>query len=125
MKYIRRDLERRIREIAEDYSCILPTGARQVGKTTLFKHMDPEREVVTLDDLEERRLAQTDPEMFLQVHEPPVLIAEVQHAPQLFPYLKMAIDAGATPRGKGAVVCMRPELSAADSENFIVPVWMI
>ncbi len=97
MKYIRRDLERRIREIAEDYSCILLTGARQVGKTTLFKHMDPEREVVTLDDLEERRLAQTDPGMFLQVHEPPVLIDEVQYAPQLFPYVKMAIDAGAPP----------------------------
>ena len=96
MEYIHRDLEKKIKELAEDYSCILITGPRQVGKTTLFKKlMDENRTVVSLDDLEERKLAQTDPAMFLQMHDLPILIDEVQYAPQLFPYIKMAIDNGA------------------------------
>ena len=35
------------------------------------------------------------------------------------------LDKGSVPRGKGAIVCMRPELSAVNSENYIVPIWMI
>ena len=35
------------------------------------------------------------------------------------------LDKGTVPRGKGAILCMRPELSAVDSDNYIVPVWMI
>ena len=50
------------------------------------------RSYVTLDDLTERALAQNDPEMFLQLHKPPVLIDEVQYAPQLFTYIKIHAD---------------------------------
>lgn len=96
MEYIHRDLEGKIRELSEDYSCILLIGPRQVGKTTIFKKlMNEGRTVVSLDDLDERKLAQTDPAMFLQLHDLPILIDEVQYAPQLFPYIKMAIDNGA------------------------------
>ena len=35
------------------------------------------------------------------------------------------LDKGSVPRGKGAIICMRPEMSAVDSDNYIVPVWMI
>ncbi|MGN0326263.1 MAG: ATP-binding protein [Lachnospiraceae bacterium] len=95
-EYIHRDLEGKILEIAEDYACILIIGPRQVGKTTIFKKlMNEDRTVVSLDDLDERKLAQTDPAMFLQLHDLPILIDEVQYAPQLFPYIKMAIDNGA------------------------------
>ena len=59
--------------------------------------MESGRTVVSLDDFEERKLAQTDPAMFLQMHDIPLLIDEVQYAPQLFPYIKMAIDNGAPP----------------------------
>ena len=51
----------------------------------------------TLDDLQERNLARTDPEMFLKIHKTPILIDEVQYAPELFPYIKIAIDNGAEP----------------------------
>ena len=96
MQYIKRDLEKKIKELAEDYSCILITGPRQVGKTTLLKNMMEEnREYVTLDDLEERRLAKNDPAMFLQMHNLPIFIDEVQYAPELFSYIKIEIDKGA------------------------------
>jgi len=98
MDYIKRDLENKIRELIEDYSCILITGPRQVGKTTVLKHlMTADREYVTLDDLEERKLAKTDPAMFLQIHHLPIFIDEVQYAPELFSYIKIAIDNGAPP----------------------------
>ena len=95
MNYIKRDIEKTIIELSKEYSCILLTGPRQVGKSTLLSHISSSRETVTLDDLQERNLAKTDPEMFLKMHKPPVLIDEVQYAPELFSYIKMAIDAGA------------------------------
>ena len=96
MEFIRRDLKEKIEELAEDYSCILLTGPRQVGKTTLLKNMmEKDREYVTLDDLEERKLAKYDPAMFLQMHSLPIFIDEVQYAPELFPYIKIEIDRGA------------------------------
>ncbi|WP_026489096.1 ATP-binding protein [Butyrivibrio sp. XBB1001] len=101
MRHIERDLKSKIIELNKEYSAILITGARQVGKSTLFetimKEHGEEREIVTLDDLEERALAKKDPAMFLQIHEPPVMIDEVQYAPELFSYIKIAIDKGAAP----------------------------
>ena len=35
------------------------------------------------------------------------------------------LDKGSVPRGKGAILCMRPELSAVDADNYIIPIWMI
>jgi hypothetical protein len=55
------------------------------------------RETVTLDDLEERNLAKNDPAMFLQIHPAPLLIDEIQYAPELFSYIKIEIDRGARP----------------------------
>ena len=96
MEYIKRDLEKKIRALIEDYSCILITGPRQVGKTTVLKNlMTEDREYVTLDDLEERKLAKNDPAMFLQLHGLPIFIDEVQYAPELFSYIKISIDNGA------------------------------
>lgn len=98
MNYIKRDLESKILSLSEEYSCILITGPRQVGKTTVLKQlMTDDREYVTLDDLEERKLAKTDPAMFLQMHSLPIFIDEVQYAPELFSYIKIAIDNGAAP----------------------------
>lgn len=97
MNYIKRDMENLIVELTKEYSCILITGPRQVGKSTMLEHIDEKRNRVTLDDLQERNLAKTDPEMFLKLHKPPVLIDEVQYAPELFSYIKIAIDNGVAP----------------------------
>ena len=96
--YIKRDIEEKIIALSKEYSCVLITGPRQVGKTTVLKQlMNDDREYVTLDDLEERKLAKNDPALFLQLHSIPILIDEVQYAPELFSYIKIAIDNGATP----------------------------
>ncbi len=98
MNYIKRDLEDKITTLSKEYSCLLITGPRQVGKTTVLRHLAaPNRGYVTLDDLEERRMARNDPALFLQIHDLPVLIDEVQYAPELFSYIKIAIDNGAAP----------------------------
>lgn len=94
--YIKRALENVVKRLSGQYSAILVTGPRQVGKTTMLKKlMEDEgniRDYVTLDDLAERNLAKADPAMFFQLHKPPVLIDEVQYAPELFPYIKMEVD---------------------------------
>lgn len=98
MAYIKRDIENKILALSKEYSCILVTGPRQVGKTTVLKQlMNGDREYVTLDDLEERGLAKRDPAMFLQIHSTPIMIDEVQYAPELFSYIKIQIDNGAAP----------------------------
>ena len=96
MRYIKRDIEEKIRSLNEEYACILIEGPRQVGKTTVLRAiMDDSRTYVTLDDMEERALAKRDPAMFLQLHDTPIFIDEVQYAPELFSVIKMAIDNGA------------------------------
>ena len=98
MAYIKRDIEDKIIALSKEYSCILITGPRQVGKTTVLRRlMDDNREYVTLDDMDERSLAKRDPAMFLQMHSTPIMIDEVQYAPELFSYIKMEIDKGAAP----------------------------
>ena len=94
MNYINRNLEKVVAEVTKEYPVVLVTGPRQVGKTTmLLKMMEgTNRRYVTLDDLNERNLAKTDPELFLQMHKPPVLIDEVQYAPELFSYIKIHVD---------------------------------
>ena len=98
MGYIKRDLENKILALSKEYACILITGPRQVGKTTVLKQLAAaDREYVTLDDLEDRALAKRDPALFLQMHSLPIFIDEVQYAPELFSYIKIAIDSGASP----------------------------
>ena len=97
--YIKRTLEQKILEISEDYSCLLLIGPRQVGKTTMLEHLmeSTNRRKVSLDDAENRKLAKTDPGLFLELHPAPVLIDEVQYAPELFSYIKIKVDNGAAP----------------------------
>ena len=94
MNYIKRNLENVVSQVTKEYPVVLVTGPRQVGKTTMLQKLmeGTERGYVTLDDLNERNIAKTAPELFLQLHKPPVLIDEVQYAPELFTYIKMHVD---------------------------------
>jgi predicted AAA+ superfamily ATPase len=98
--YLPRTLETFVDKAAGQFPCILVTGARQVGKTTLLRHLaGRERVYVTLDDPLVLSLAKDDPALFLQRFPPPVLIDEIQYAPELLPHIKMAVDREHTPGG--------------------------
>lgn len=93
MAYITRELERKFLRLNDFFKVILVTGARQVGKTTMLKHLASEnRTYVTLDNSMTRELAKTDPVLFFQTYKPPVLIDEVQKAPELFEQIKVICD---------------------------------
>jgi predicted AAA+ superfamily ATPase len=94
MKYIARSLEPVVEQVTKEYPVVLVTGARQVGKTTMLRKLmeSTDRNYVSLDDLNERSLAKTDPQLFIELHKPPVLIDEVQYAPELFTYIKVYVD---------------------------------
>lgn len=99
MNYITRSLEKIVLEVTKEYPVLLVTGPRQVGKTTMLQKLmeNTDRGYVSLDDLNERNLAKTDPELFLQLHKPPILIDEVQYAPELFTYIKIHVDKNHNP----------------------------
>lgn len=91
--YTPRTIEGFFKKAAGQFPVMLVTGARQVGKTTFLRHISQEkRTYVTLDDPLLLALAKEDPALFMQRFPPPVLIDEIQYAPQLLPYIKMAVD---------------------------------
>jgi hypothetical protein len=92
-----RTLARTIQTVSGRFPVVMLTGPRQVGKTTLLEMCaggveSAPRNYVTLDDLDARALAQSDPALFLQTWPAPVTIDEVQYAPQLFPAIKLQVD---------------------------------
>lgn len=94
MEYITRELERKFIKMNGFFKAILVTGARQVGKTTMMKHLaeGSNRTYVTLDNAVVRDLAKRDPVLFFQTYKPPILIDEVQKAPELFEQIKIMCD---------------------------------
>lgn len=90
--YIERTLEKHILKLTKQFKVLLVTGARQVGKSTLLKHCDKRRNYVTLDDYNVREMAINEPELFLQRYKAPLIIDEIQYAPNLLSYIKIAVD---------------------------------
>ena len=88
-----RTLSQTIRTVSESFPVLMLTGPRQVGKTTLLEMCSQgQRGYVTLDDLDARSLAQRDPALFLQTWRTPLIIDEIQYAPQLFSAIKIIVD---------------------------------
>ncbi len=90
--YIQRTAEDTIKKFSKQFKVVLVTGARQVGKSTLLKHCDENRNYVSLDDLTEREMAINEPKLFLENHKAPLIIDEIQYAPQLLSYIKLVVD---------------------------------
>lgn len=92
--YYERTIEKTLRGINDSFPVLMLTGPRQVGKTTLLNKMaEKNRKVISLDSPTIRALAKSEPELFIQRYSPPVLIDEVQYAPELFDYIKVYVDA--------------------------------
>lgn len=91
--YYQRTISSVIEKATKSFKVVLITGPRQVGKSTLFeKLMEPNRTKISLDDLDVLTLAKQDPNLFFQMYKPPLLIDEVQKAPELLLYIKKIVD---------------------------------
>lgn len=92
MEYIKRLAENVIKKQEKMFKTILVTGARQVGKTTMLKNIKSDISYITLDDIILNQSATEDPELFLKSNKPPIIIDEIQYAPSLLRYIKIAVD---------------------------------
>lgn len=92
MKYIKRHIENLVLETHRTFKCLLLTGARQTGKSTVLQKLFPKLPYVTLDDAFIQEQAQENPATFILLNPPPVTYDEVQHAPQLFSQIKIKVD---------------------------------
>ncbi len=88
--YIQRTAEVAVKRLSREFKILLLTGAPGVGKTTLLRHCDNTREYVTLHNLFEREMAINDPQGFLAKHKPPIIIEEIDLAPNLLSFIKLA-----------------------------------
>ncbi len=88
----KREIAQRLQALAAQFPAVVLTGARQVGKTTLLRSAFPTHAWVSLDLPSLAEQAEHDSERFLAEHPPPVIVDEVQYAPKLFRFVKVAID---------------------------------
>lgn len=98
--WIQREIESYLRNSATQWAALLITGARQTGKTSLLKRVFPDANYVSLDLPSEAEQAERDAAFFLSRYPSPVIIDEVQYAPGIFRYLKIAIDADRARKGQ-------------------------
>ena len=75
-----------------DYPVVVVTGARQAGKSTLLRTSLPGWQMLSLEDLDMREFASSDPRAFLRRYPAPLIIDEAQRVPQLLSYIQTAVD---------------------------------
>lgn len=89
---IKRNIEQFIKKYSKEYPVISIVGPRQSGKTTLSKAMFPDYNYVSLENMDLREFAESDPRGFLDDYPPPVIFDEVQRVPSIFSYLQEIVD---------------------------------
>ena len=92
MKYLPRIIERELKKIHSQFPVTLLTGPRQTGKSTLLRHLFPGFQYITFDDSSLRLSARNDPSGFVESLQLPVIIDEVQYAPEILPFIKFHVD---------------------------------
>ena len=98
MKYHHRILEPKIQRLKEHFPVIVVTGARQVGKSTLLTHLFGRNAGhFVFDPVTDEFGARRDPEFFLQQHKTPLILDEIQYAPELLAVIKKRVDQDRTP----------------------------
>lgn len=94
---ITRHIEAALKKMAGQFKAIAITGPRQSGKTTLAQMAFPQKPFVSLEALDERERAETDPRLFLSRFPEGCILDEAQRAPQLFSYLQLELDKSRSP----------------------------
>ena len=91
--YIPRAAESSLLSLASGYPVVVVVGPRQSGKTTLTRRLFPDKPYVSLEDLDEREFATSDPRGFLSRFPDGAVFDEVQRCPDLLSYLQGRVDA--------------------------------
>lgn len=89
---IQRTLQQKLLQMATKFPFVAITGPRQSGKSTLARMAFPDYQVVSLEDLDNREFAQTDPRGFISSHPGHTIIDEAQRVPSLLSYLQTHAD---------------------------------
>ena len=89
---VTRNIINKIRQIATKFPVVALTGTRQCGKSTLLKNCFPDYRFISLEDLDIRQYALSDPRGFLSNFGDHLIIDEAQYAPQLFSYIQTKVD---------------------------------
>jgi len=97
--YIPRNAESRLQHFASGYPVVVVTGPRQSGKSTLVRHAFPDHRYVSLEDLDQREFAETDPRGFLNQFSGCAILDEAQRCPALYSYLQTRVDERQQPGG--------------------------
>jgi len=95
--WITRKYEPTLKALFQQFPAVVVTGPRQVGKTSLVRHVFPSYSYVSLDIPSMAEQAEKSPETFLRSFAEPLIIDEVQYAPSLFRHLKAGIDQAKRP----------------------------
>jgi predicted AAA+ superfamily ATPase len=114
---ITRTMTTQLLRLAGYFPVVTVLGPRQSGKTTLAKSCFPDYNYVNLDNQSDRQLAMDDPTAFFKLHEPPVIVDEVQRVPQLLNAVQILAD---TQNRNGAFILTgshQPELHAGISQS--------
>lgn len=98
--YLDRLLSNRLVRLTENFPVVVVSGARQVGKTTLLKHLFPHHDYVVFDASLDLEGARRDPDLFLLNHNPPLILDEIQYAPELVSAIKRLVDRSPSKRGQ-------------------------
>lgn len=100
MKYIKRNLEITLEKYLKIFSVIGITGPRQSGKSTMLKHVLGDKYTyITFDDINIVNFFHNDPVGFMETYNENVIFDEVQYAPELFRYVKIAVDKNRDKKG--------------------------
>ncbi len=93
MKFQIRQITSHLRDLAAYFPVVVVSGARQVGKSTLLAQMFPSHGYVTFDPAQDVGNARLDPDLFLDAHPTPLILDEIQFAPELVAAIKRRVDA--------------------------------
>ncbi|MBE7463679.1 MAG: ATP-binding protein [Planctomycetes bacterium] len=96
--YISRIQTDHLHDLARTFPVVVVTGARQVGKTTLLRKVFGKKaDLIVFDPVEDVENARRDPELFLDNRKTPLILDEIQYAPELVAAIKRRVDRNRKP----------------------------